>query len=485
MKKLLLISWLTASALSIRAQTCDCKAALEYTVQKIETNYAGFRDKVTPANRSAYAAFTDSLRGIAAIPAYSQQDSCYKVLQRWIGFFRDGHINIGITSTAGGPAALPPDSIRAKFASWPVVKHTVANFAAYLARNAKRLQPLEGIWQNEAGSYRVGILYEKGKYTAFILQADSVYWMPGQLKFEMTQEKDGIKGTFYMRDHTAQPVVYTILSLKDGILETGNMGTWFKLDASNQFVFKGYYPGSGIVSFKALSPSTNLLTIKSFDENYRKIIDSIITANDKLIRSTENLVIDVRGNGGGSDFTYYPLRKYLFTHPYTRYGMDIYATNDNIDKFRGLVTNPNLKKEEQEAYKARVAEMEKHLGEYWSMTSSATFMSDTLEIMDYPKKVAVLIDKGCGSTTEQFLLDPVSNSRKATVYGQPSAGVLDYANLYFFTIPNTNFRVNYATSRSKRVDLGKGIDNKGIQPHVLLDTSVKDWVRYAQQQLEK
>jgi hypothetical protein len=45
--------------------------------------------------------------------------------------------------------------------------------------------------------------------------------------------------------------------------------------------------------------------------------------------------------------------------------------------------------------------------------------------------------------------------------------------------------VNYATSRSKRVDIGKGIDNKGIQPHVLLDTTVKDWVQYVKQQLEK
>jgi C-terminal processing protease CtpA/Prc len=178
------------------------------------------------------------------------------------------------------------------------------------------------------------------------------------------------------------------------------------------------------------------------------------------------------------------LRKYLFTHPYVRYGAEILATNDNIEKFRGITTNPNFTKQEQEMYKKRVAEMEKHLDQFWS-SSPVSFMSDTMEVLSYPKKVAVLIDKGCGSTTEQFLLDPVGNSKKATIYGQPSAGVLDYANLHFFTIPNTNFRVNYATSRSKRVDIGKGIDNKGIQPHVLLDATVKDWVQYVKQQLEK
>jgi C-terminal processing protease CtpA/Prc len=239
-----------------------------------------------------------------------------------------------------------------------------------------------------------------------------------------------------------------------------------------------------MVSFKRLSPKTNLLTIRSFNESLRRSIDSIVTANDKLIQSTDNLIIDIRGNGGGSDISYYPLRKYLFTHPYLRYGASIYATNDNIQKFRDLATNPLFTPAEHERFRNMVSSMEQHLDKYWS-PGTATFTSDTLPVLPYPKKIAVIIDSLCGSTAEQFLLDPVSNSKKATMYGTHTAGVLDYANITSFKIPNTNISVNYATSRSNRIDLGKGIDNTGIQPHIKLDNSIGDWLNYVWKDIEK
>ncbi len=112
-------------------------------------------------------------------------------------------------------------------------------------------------------------------------------------------------------------------------------------------------------------------------------------------------------------------------------------------------------------------------------------MSDTLAVLPYPKKVAVIIDKDCASATEQFLLEPVQNSKKATIYGQPSAGIKDYGNLHWLTIPNTSLELYYPTTRSKRVDFGLGIDNIGIQPNVRLDHTIKDWVKFVQQELEK
>ena len=403
MKKAFLLGCFYALSAAAFTQTCDCKAALNYAAKKIEANYSGFKDKVTPGNQGVYNLFTDSLRAVADMPVSQQQDSCVKVLRNWISFFKDGHVGVGISLAS---VNIPPDSVRAKFSSWPVINYIPATFAAYLAQNKKTLKPLEGIWQNEDGNYKTGIIYKDGKYSSFILKADSVYWMPGQLKFEIIPKQNVYEGTFYMRDHSPQNIVYNLQAITDGVIEAGNLGRWYKLDDNNRFVFKAYYPGSNIVSFKKLSGSTNLLIIKSFDENYRKIIDSIITANDNLIRSTDNLIIDVRGNGGGSDVSYYPLRKYLFTNPYKRYGAEILATNDNIQKFRELTTNPNFSKEEQEGFRKRVTEMEKSLNKYWSSSTAQYLMSDTLEVLPFPKKIAVLIDKGCGSTTEQFLLNP-------------------------------------------------------------------------------
>lgn len=475
------VLWIT---LSSNAQTCNCKTALDFTIQKIEANYSGFRDKVTAANQAAYHAFTDSFKTIAATPAYQRADSCFDLLTRWLGFMKDGHTYISPSFGANVPEDVSADSVRKAYAGWPRVNHTAASFAKYLTANKKRLKPLEGVWQMEGGSYTVGIIYQGGKYSAFVLKADSVYWMPGQVKFEVVQQGDVYAGTFYLRNHVAEPAVYDLSGVKDGYIQTGNRGQWYKLDEKGNRLLKNHYPGFGIVNFKRLSATTNLFTIKSFNGNYRALIDSLVTANDSLLRHTANLIIDLRGNGGGSDYSHYPLHKYLFTHPYTLYGMEVYTTKDNIDKFRALAVNPTIKKEEQESYRKWVALMEQHPNQYYSRGPSS-YMSDTLEVLPYPQKVAVIIDNACASATEQFLIEPVLNSKKAIIYGQPSAGIKDYGNLHWLTIPGTAFELNYPTTRSKRVDLGLGLDNVGVQPHVRLDSTTKDWVKYVQQELEK
>lgn len=481
MRRIGLLIFVSTLFINAFSQTCDCSAAFDYAKKKVETNYSGMIDKVTPANNNYYNFFSDSIRVLTARPENQQQTECAKVLSAWLAFFKDGHLGLNFNFSNN---ASNKDSVRAMFAGSPKATYTAESFNQYLLKNKNNLKPLEGVWRNEGGNYTVGIWYDNNKYTGFILKADSVYWMPGQIKMEIIPGKDSIKSNFFMRDHSRQLANVNIDDIKNGHIEIDRVGGWYKLDENGNMLSKNYYPNSSIISFKQLSPSTNLITIKSFDGNFRRTIDSIVTANDRLIQSTDNLIIDVRGNGGGSDISYYPLRKYLFTNPYTRYRTEIYCTNDNIQKFRDLVNDKNYSVPEQEEFKRMVANMEQHLNQYWS-SSPLTFSSDTLAVLNKPKKIAVIIDSFCGSTTEQFLLDPVSNSKKTTVYGTHSAGVLDYANITSFSIPNTNLGVHYPTSRSKRIDLGKGIDNKGIQPNVLLDNSVKDWVNYVQKEQEK
>lgn len=464
-------------------QKCDCSGALDFTIKKIETNYSGIKDKVTAANKAYYTSFTENKKIQAALPENQEHANCIKLIRTWLGFFKDGHVGINL-SFPNTPSALNTDSIRSFFANSPRVNYTTNFFFDYLKNNRNTLKPLEGLWQNETGSYQVGIRYEDNKYTAFILKADSIYWMPGQVKFEIIPFADSMQTRFYMRDHSLQLRQAKTGNLNEGHIDIETIGKWLKLDDNGKIIYKDYYLNYGIVSFKKLSARTNLLTIRSFDETYRKTIDSIVSANDNLIQTTDNLIIDVRGNGGGSDISYYPLRKYLFTHPYIRYGADIYATNDNIQKFRDLVNNPLFTAVEQERFKQMVKSMEQKINTYWS-ASPATFSSDTLPLLPGPKKIAVIIDSLVGSTTEQFLIDPVLNSKKATVYGVHSGGVLDYANITSFIIPNTNMRVHYATSRSNRIDLGKGIDNAGIQPHIKLDGSIPDWIKHVQNDIEK
>lgn len=77
---------------SALAQRCACSKNLDFAINKVEHNYAGFRDKVTDQTRASYQAHTDSLRTQAA--SISSDSACRRALYRWLRWFQDGHISM-------------------------------------------------------------------------------------------------------------------------------------------------------------------------------------------------------------------------------------------------------------------------------------------------------------------------------------------------------------------------------------------------------
>jgi hypothetical protein len=77
-----------------------------------------------------------------------------------------------------------------------------------------------------------------------------------------------------------------------------------------------------------------------------------------------------------------------------------------------------------------------------------------------------LVDKRCGSSCEEFLL-AVRQSFKVKLFGQSSAGSLDYSNLRPFVLPSGKRLLMYATSRSLRLPQ-LSVDAAGIPPDQVL-----------------
>ena len=64
-----------------------------------------------------------------------------------------------------------------------------------------------------------------------------------------------------------------------------------------------------------INENTVYLHIPFFYPSEKAKIDSVLQKNETLIKSSPNLIIDIRNNGGGADRSYEELLPYLYTHP--------------------------------------------------------------------------------------------------------------------------------------------------------------------------
>lgn len=455
----------------IAAQDCNCSAQFEFLTQKIATNYAGYADKVNPRTQAAFDEHTRHYRELTA--ATRVDTTCARLLLEWTLFFKDRHVQLSYNLPKEDPVV-----VRQRYLAWERIR--LSETEARQRIDQPGGDSAEGIWEMKGGNYRVALIEAPTPardLAAVVLRSDSVYWVPGQIKFELKKNGENYSARFYMRDH----------SLKE-------------LDASlngDLLIFKGFsnwqrvYPGNGalpaepprqIFTLRQIDSSTVLLTVPTMNETVRRQLDSLIGANRKLLARTPNMIIDVRGNGGGSDVTYYPLKPYLYTQKVTGDRMQFWATRDNADKFALMGKNKDFPWSWRMYGKYMARRLRRHEGHFVGKTG--TFTERVKQAKKYPLHVAVLIDGGCASSCEEFVLF-ARQSKKVTLIGQPTGGVLDYGNLHFIDFPDPRFTIGYPTSRSNRVAAGRPVDNIGIPPAIRLTEADGDWVEWARQYLSK
>jgi hypothetical protein len=458
-----------------RAQTCDCPAQFDWLRKKLAINYSGYRDKVKPER---LADFEQHNAGFQAKIAQVQSDTaCLRLLAEWARWFHDGHIQLYASNTT---PAESPVAIRQRYAGWERIALSEKEARRYFDR--PDLDPVEGIYQNAEGNYRVAVMRNstpERDFAAVLLKADSVWWLPGQVKFDLkisgSAHADGLySARYYMRDHSQRNPTVHFASGKLHFLE---LGEWYKQYPGPPNII----PKKQVFTLETLDAVTLLLTLPTMSESVRLQLDSLIKANAALLEGTPNLIIDCRGNGGGSDITYYPLTPYVYSGPVRDHRTQIYATDDNIQKYERLQHDKNFPTLYRLYFGQMARKMRRKKGEFIGKCGVAKEKAKKLKAN--PQRVAILIDGLCASSCEQFVF-MAEQSKRVTLIGQNTAGILDYGNLNTLTFPCGTFELAYPTSRSCRVDAGKGIDGKGIAPDVKIDADEKDWVEYARQYLK-
>ncbi|MCF6182776.1 S41 family peptidase, partial [Lutibacter sp.] len=248
-----------------------------------------------------------------------------------------------------------------------------------------------------------------------------------------------------------------------------------KTDPKTELFFKSIYADKPFI--EKISKTTILLRIPSFTHRFKEEIDSLLEINNKLISGTENLIIDLRNNGGGSDASYRKIIPYLYTNPIRSLGVQYLSTKLNNKRMIEFMNDPDWSEKDKKWAKNGLEKLNKHLGEFVNLEDDIVDIDTLNAILPYPKNIAVLINGNCGSTTEQFLL-AAKQSKKVKLLGTTTGGSLDISNMYSVNSPSGEFTLWYGLTKSYRIP-EMLIDGKGIQPDFYFDKTIKpyEWIK--------
>jgi hypothetical protein len=216
-----------------------------------------------------------------------------------------------------------------------------------------------------------------------------------------------------------------------------------------------------------LGKETLLLVLPSFKDRYQAPLAALLDAHRAELESHRYWIVDVRSNDGGSDVTYEALLPWLLDGEYLEYRSGYLVTPANLraqEQICGLLSDPagctrKLAPVVNAMRKAPAGSFMVADGQRYGIEKPSRVEAKA------PRRVAVLTDRECGSSCDQFLLTARTSFRVKLV-GRPSEGVIDYANLRPHPLPSGRM-LKYATTRSARLpDLP--LDGIGVAPDILL-----------------
>ena len=460
--KLFVLFLSLAISLNSYSQKCDCEKEFLYIQNIIEQNYAGFVDKINILTKESYLKRTKELQQITK-RKFNTTD-CIYIIKNYLDQFKEKHIQFSLTQDT-----IKRNSFPFQLATYPLSEKKI--------RLLQKSTGFEGIYYfRYDSSFKIAVVKDKSPvhdYIAVILESKYANWKKGLIRWEGKLVND----TFLIAAKYWPPSIgFDGLDLTENRL--GN--DWVRV-GSPKHIPKSPQPPPSYKVAQKLTENTFYVRISSFDPSYAHDIDSILKSNDEIISRTLNLILDLRNNGGGSDFSYEPLIKYIYSSPFKTVGVDVFATDLNIAGWKEALNNKDIPEENKNEIREKIAIMEKNKGRLVNIYNDD--IDSSYNPVSFPQKVAILINKRSASTTEQFLL-MAKQSSKVFLLGENSQGTLDYSNMRQIQFSCFPYDLYYATTRSRRLNISQGIDNVGVAPHYYLNKD-SDWVHETLKILEK
>lgn len=181
----------------------------------------------------------------------------------------------------------------------------------------------------------------------------------------------------------------------------------------------------------------------------------------------ENLVVDLRRNGGGNDGQYQPLRSLLYLQPGETDGLWMRNTKENRQRTREIVGD-------DEYWNGLMDKCDQDSSDYVQLFESG-FIEQEVDPRR-PKHTALIIDQRVGSSCEQLLLDLRAVAPDVKLYGKDhTMGCIDVSNVRPVHLPHAPNSLDVPVTVSQRLIDGRDkIDGVGMAPDVTIDLPYPD-----------
>jgi hypothetical protein len=440
----------------------ECRANLDSLATRIEQNYAGYTLEITGDRLRQYQQRKEELSREAARTA---ADRCFPILARLTNWFDDPHLFIYQGER------LDSEETRRRMAR--VARHPVdeAELRTRLTKRKGRHDPIEGIWYD--GALRLAVVPEPGpggRFLAVVLSSDTATWTVGDVRARITPNQDrSYDVELATRDHATRKLT---AELHRRVLLRLSPGIWGKEFPVQPADSGALDPTDAHRATWQRRGETGILAIPSHDPTYLPALQEIGRQHIGEFASLRFLIVDLRGNEGGSSWVTTPLMPYIrsATPRASRYGADTAV----------LLSSPAQIAYARRAFgsdtsafvRSLVARMEAAPGQLVPMRDPALPPEPETapEVADGPVRVAVLVDGGTVSASEVLVLEALRSTR-AVVIGEPTAGALDYQSVNVIRLSKDENRwyLGYPTIlRHPRIPAKERMRGAGIQPDAVV-----------------
>jgi len=428
-----------------RRDSCACAKRLRAVVNAVEQNYVGYALQVDASARPAYEQRKATL---FARSASADPETCYYLLHEYLDGFNDPELDVQETNAHAAPAS-PMQGPR-----------TETEIKQYFAKNADRLDPVEGFWYANGARYAIVKDAAAGReFVAVSLDSGKI----GAVQAEFTANGRRYRARLYQKN----TLLRTGATISAGDLLRIGDTAWGREHSS-------LHPRDpSAPTFRRVNAQTVVLSVPSSSTAYAPTLKTLLAERSPEIARAQTLIVDIRGNAGGDlhlERLLSPFYQSAAVQKRREFPWQPVTVSSpaQISYFGKRMAPETLEAVDRQKF---LHELAAHPGEIVPMPLAPPATSATSASAG-PKWFVIFADNGTRGESEDFILRSW-NSSKVRLVGESTAGGADYLGQNELALP-CGIRLRYPTYARSRAVETNGLNARGIQPDIYISPEESD-----------